>query len=433
MRTIGLSLLCLGACAVAAPPLLAHASQVPARLSLAEAVRLAEQSHPSLAAAGARVEAAAAGLAAARERPNPVLAFSAEGYRPWAGTSADEMETVLAVSQEIETGGRRRLRSEAAAAGVAANRAGASDSRRQVRLEVERAYFRLVLARSEADAAAAALSEVDRVIGINRARYRQGEVSGGELRRLEVERMRFSDDVVAARLSEKNARGALLSLLGAERLDAPLEPTDGLTVPAPGGAVGTEQAAPASLDAAALTARALAARPDLAAVRQAEVRAQRDWQLQRALRLPTLAVGAGYRRDYGQNGLVVTGSLPLPLFARNAAGIARAEAERRLAASEARQLERAIALEVQQAVNTVEAVRTRLAALESDYLSAAKEARDSALAAYRSGATGLIDYLDAQRAYRDVQRTYQRTLFEHRLGLAELEAVVGHVPGDLQP
>jgi outer membrane protein TolC len=81
----------------------------------------------------------------------------------------------------------------------------------------------------------------------------------------------------------------------------------------------------------------------------------------------------------------------------------------------------------------VEAVRTRLAALESEYLAAAKEARDSALAAYRSGATGLIDYLDAQRAWRDVQRAHQRTLFEHRLGLAELDAVVGTAPGVFQP
>ena len=47
------------------------------------------------------------------------------------------------------------------------------------------------------------------------------------------------------------------------------------------------------------------------------------------------------------------------------------------------------------------------------------------LAAYRAGESDLLDYLDAQRAYRDVQRTYNRALFDHRLSLLQLDAAVG--------
>lgn len=426
MRTIGLLVICLVGSGVVPAPLAAQ-DTVPVRLSLAEALRLAEQRHPALAAARSRADIAAAAVTTARQRPNPVVGFSSEGSRPWAdgGRSPDQQEVVIEISQEIETGGRRRLRGAAATAGAAAGEASVRDERRLLRLETQRAYFQLVLARSELETARAALTEVDSVITVNRARYQQGEISGGELRRLEVERMRFTDDVLAADLGEKHARAALLSLLGAQRLDAPLDPTDPLARP-PAAARGPG-------DAEALVTRALSSRPDVESARREEERAQSEVQLQRALRLPTLTVGGGYRRDFGAHGLVVSASVPLPAFDRNAGGVARAEAERRQAASQARERERAVSLEVQQATDAVAAARARLAGIESEYLQKAKEARDSALAAYRSGATDLIDYLDAQRAYRDVQRAHQRALFDHRLSLFLLDAAVGVVPGDLQP
>lgn len=415
---------------------------VPARLSLSDALRLVEQRDPGLAAARDRLAVASAAETAARQRPNPVLGFSSEGYGPWnaAGSSLDRQETVITLSQEFETAGRRRLRGAVASAGVAGTRAEAQEQRRRLRLDAARAYFQLALARSEVETATASLAEVDKVITVNRARYKQGEVSGGELRRLEVERMKFSDDLLAAELAEKNERAALLALLGAPRLDAPLEPTDGLALAAPASR-GAEPALPAQAAAAAglpgqaadLVARALATRPDLAAARQEQARADADLKLQQALRTPTVSVGAGYRRDFGENGLVVSASLPLPIFDRNAGGVARAEAERRVAANQAREVERAVSLDVQQAVNTVSAARERLAALESDYLQKAKEARDTALSAYRSGASDLIDYLDAQRAYRDVQRAYQRALFDHRVSLLQLDAAIGVAPGELEP
>ncbi len=66
-----------------------------------------------------------------------------------------------------------------------------------------------------------------------------------------------------------------------------------------------------------------------------------------------------------------------------------------------------------------------MASIERDYLQKAREARDAVLAAYRTGEGDLLDYLDAQRAYSDVQRIYNRALFDHRLSLLQLDAAVG--------
>jgi cobalt-zinc-cadmium efflux system outer membrane protein len=407
---------------------------MPSRLSLAETLRIVQERHPGLSAASERVTAAAASKTAAGQRPNPSFTFTSEGIEPWTagGRSIDSQEIVVSVQQEFETGGRRGLRSAVAGAGLAAAGASLDDERRQVQVDAARAYFALVLGRLEVENARTALAEVDAVIGVNRSRYRQGEVSGVELRRLEVERMRFSDDLLAAELTERNARATLLSMLGAARLDAALEPTDGLSLAAPPGA-GTPEQRAGALDAGPAISRALTGRPDLVAARSAQQRAASELALQQAMRLPNVTFGAGYRRDFGENGLAVIASVPLPLFDRNAGGIARADAERRAATAAVRQAERRVSLEVQIAANTLAVMRARLASIESDYLQKAREARNSALAAYRSGATDLIDYLDAQRAYRDVQRAWQRAQFDVRIGLLQLDAAAGVLPGDSRP
>ena len=394
---------------------------VPARLSLAEALRLAAAQSPSLATARQEASLGQADLLAARQRPNPTASLSSEGLNPSAGGSVwNRQELVVQAEQELELGGRRARRIEAATASLAARQSLVADEGRQVRLRVQQAYYQLALARSEVETSRASLEEMDKLLAVNRARYEQGEVSGGELRRMEVERLKFSDDVRQAELSERQARSALLALLGAPSLDRPLELTDGLTA---------HPVSATAFDVPTLVTRAIASRPDLESLRHEKERAAAETRLQQALRIPDLTVGAGYRRDFGENGLVVALSVPLPLFDRNAAGIARAQSESRITAAHLHEQEVAVTLEVQQAVAFVDSSRARVADLESAYLQKAREARDAALAAYRAGTTDLIDLLDAQRAYREVQRTHLRARYDYQVGLCALDAAVGSSGG----
>jgi hypothetical protein len=134
---------------------------------------------------------------------------------------------------------------------------------------------------------------------------------------------------------------------------------------------------------------------------------------------------AGLKRDFGTNGFVVTFGVPLPLFNRNEGGVARAGAEERQAAAQLTAAETRVTLEVQEALNSVDVSRRRLDYVEGEYLKNAREARDIVLASYRSGATTLIDYMDAQRALREALRTQNRARFEYRISLFQYEAAVG--------
>ncbi len=403
---------------VSAPP-------IPAMLTLDETLRLAAERNPQFAAARAQVDVAEAQRLDARLRPNPAVTLDSIGA-PHLSSGAPPnpytRERSVRVDQEIETAGRRRLRIAAAEAGLEAARGFVSNEWRRLNLEVQRTYFQVVLAKADLEVSQAALNEIDRVITLNRARFEQGEISGGELRRVQVERLKFLDDTLAAELALRNAKAALLAIVTVPDLSREFDVAERLVPPgAPPRLASANQSPPV----AEIRRQALAQRPDVAAARAAVRRAETETRLQRALRTPNVTVGGGYWRDRTTSALVVGVTVPLPLFNRNQGGLARAAAEQTIAASQQAAVEASVRLDVQQAVNAVEISQTRVDYIEREYLKNAREARDIVLASYRVGETDLINFLDAQRAFRDTLRTYNRALFDARVSEFQLAAAVG--------
>ena len=398
---------------------------LPERLTLEEALRLATERNPTLAAARATIEIAEAQRLDARLRPNPAASFESVGRPPGATPpSLDDHEYTFHIDQEIETAGRRRLRTQASEAVIAIAQREVDDARRRLDLEVRRGYFAVVLAKADLEVARAALDEIDRVIGLNRARYEQGEISGGELRRIQVERLRFVDDSFAAELALRNARSSLLALFNAPDLGIAFDVVETLNR-ADSATQGVPPASSPALDPASLRAQALSARPDLLAAQRDVQRADTETRLQRALRTPNITAGGGYSHLGGLNTVAFGVTVPLPLFNRNPGGIARAEAERRQAANRAAATATNVLLDVQQAINAAEVARARVGYIEGEYLNPSRESRDIVLASYRLGTADLIDFLDAQRAFRDTLRTYNRALYEERLSTFQLAAAIG--------
>lgn len=402
---------------------------VPSQLTLADALRLAAERNPTFAAARNAVEAAEAQRLDATRRPNPAVSVESGSYPAFQQPRPsffNNQEFTLRFDQEIELAGRRRLRTQAAEAGMDVARADAANQLRQLELEVRRAYFQAVLAKADREVAQATLKEIDNVVTLNRARFKSGEISGAEVRRVEVERLRFVDDVFAAELAFRNAKSALLAIFNAPNLAEDFDPTEPLVGPSGDGATLVATVLPATLlNRGTAQQQALTTRADLQAARSEEVRADTTTRLQRALRTPNITLGGGYRRDFGTNAFVFGATIPLPIFNQNQGGVARAEAERRAAANRTAAAVAQVSLEVQQALNGLEINRARVEYIEREYLKRAQESRDIVLASYRLGTANLIDFLDAQRAFRDTVRTYNRALFEQRVSMFQLQAAVG--------
>jgi cobalt-zinc-cadmium efflux system outer membrane protein len=408
---------------VSAGVLYAQEPALPAKLSLVEALRIAEARNPQLVVAQHAVVGSEADVLAARKRPNPAFALTSEGIplsQPNRPPFFDNQELIVGLQQELEPGGRRRLRTEQAQFGVDASRASVREVLRQLRFDVCRAYVQVILAKADDDVARTTLDEIDKVLALNRIRYDQGELSGVELRRLQVERFRFADDSFAAELALRNGRSRLLALLNVRPLDQPFETIDDVLSTS---ITGMSVTPPETTESA--IGRALATRPDLDAARRERQQTEAGIRLQRALRTPSYSIGAGVMRDFGTNGLVLTFGVPLPLFNRNEGGVARAVAEDRQAVAGLAAAELRVSLDVQEALNALDVSRRRLTYVEGEYLKNAREARDIVLASYRSGATTLIDYLDAQRALREALRTQNRARFDYWISVFQFEAAVG--------
>lgn len=404
--------LVLAACA--AEPARAQDEPVPARLSLDDALRLAESKSPRLVAARAEIDLAAADAASARVRPNPVLSIESQGYPLWRSprpSFLDTQELTVRAEQAIDLAGVRRARSRVGDLGVEAARSFAEHERRRLRFDVRRAYLQVVLATADMTVARSTLEDLDKVLTINRARFEQGELSGIEMRRLQVERLRFADDLLASDLARRTSGAALLALLGLRPLDAAFEVADDLDAP-----VAVRPAPPAD---------PLAGRRDVEASRRLEARAAAEVEAQAALGAPTPTVGAGWQRNFGVNTFVFGVSVPLPFFDRNQAGVARATASERLARAKTQEVVTAVLLEIQTARLAVESSQARVDYVEKEYLRHAREARDIVLASYRAGAAPLSDFLDAQRAMREAQRVRNRAIVEYRLSLFQLDAALG--------
>jgi cobalt-zinc-cadmium efflux system outer membrane protein len=372
--------------------------------------------NPTLLRERQNIAVARGALVEAKKIPNPEFELSSESYPLFEsnpGPFINNSETILRASQTIETAGKRGKRTAVASQDVRVSESSLQDISRQLQLELKRRYFAVSLAKAQYDLAQQILSEYDKVVRINEARYKQGEVSGFEFSRLQTERLRFFSDVIDSELQLKNSKAALLELLGADPGMTDFDVTD------------TLGSGPLSLSLPDLQEQALQARADLAAQRQRVDRGSREVTFQKSQAIPNITPAFGYKRTFNQNTVAFGVNIPLPLFNRNQGGVAQASAQLEQQRYEQTRVELEVRSDVQQAFNSVQAQNQRVEALQKTYVPSAQRERDIAESSYRLGALELISFLDVQRSYREALRSYNQALFDQRAAVSLLEAAIG--------
>jgi cobalt-zinc-cadmium efflux system outer membrane protein len=409
-------------CFIAFRPAVLQAQQAtpagvpPSRLGIEMATEILMARNPTLLRERQNIAVARGSLVGAQKRPNPEFQLSSESYPLFEsnpGPFINNSETILKVGQTIETAGKRRKRTAVAMQDVQVSQSSLEDVIRQLKLELKNRYFAVSLAKAQYDLAQEILSEYDKVVKVNEARYKQGEVSGFEFGRLQTERLRFFNDAVEAELQLKNSKAALLELLGADPGMTDFDVTSTLT------------SGPLSMSLPDLQQQALQARADLIAQRQRVERGSRELTSQKSEAFPNITPSFGYKRTFNQNTVAFGVDIPLPLFNRNQGGIAQASAQLEQQRYEQTRVELEVRRDVQQAFNSVQAQNQRVEALQKTYVPSAQRSRDIAESSYRLGALELIGFLDVQRSYREALRSYNQALFDQRAAVALLEAAIG--------
>jgi cobalt-zinc-cadmium efflux system outer membrane protein len=388
----------------------------PSRVSLDEALQLALKQNPTLMAQQAALFATRAGETTAALRPNPTLNFLAEQFKP--GPSQQDAQYTVNVGQPIELGGKRQRRIDSARATTQVATHQLDDVRRQVVLQVKSAFAAALVAREQLALAEANLKTLDDTERIQRLRAEKGDISELELLRIEVQRFTFARDAADARQALATAKIALRAAAGAVNIPEEFE------------IVGDLEFKEASLDRAPLVQRALDNRPDLRAAEADRQRARADHRLARANAWWDITPQIEYQRIGPDNTIGFGFSFPLRIFDRNQGEIARTEAEitRVDAVREAAALQVLSALETDRQVALTQ--RERVVSLRGVYLPKATRARDTVEFAYRRGGQSLLDFLDAQRSYRETALAHLQALGAYLSAIYQLEADIG---GPLEP
>lgn len=391
----------------------ALAQQAPPRLDLLSVVDAYVRNNLELQAARHRVESAQAGRIAARLRPNPALALTAENLAVAGPTPFGRIyELGVTYSETIELGGKRELREKAADATVSAAEAQFEDTMRRGVAEVKRLYLEALLARYNVDLAASNGQTFEQLLRFNQTRFQEGAIPEVELIKVSLERVKFES---AAKQAQVALRQATIRLL--EKLAAP--------VSGPAEVLGEFSFSGLPIDIAALRQSALNDRTDIRLV-IAEVAAARErLALERGRAKSDISPFAGYKRVGHDNTLLFGVSVPLKVRDRNDGEIARAEADVRAAETRLRMVRNHALAEVESAYAAVQAAGELVETFQKELLQQADEAQTITVAAYEEGGTELLPVLESQRTRSDVRQQYFKTLFDYQASLVALELAVG--------
>jgi cobalt-zinc-cadmium efflux system outer membrane protein len=381
-------------------------AQQPARLTIQEALNLADKQNLDLAAARRQRAVALAGVQIARQRPNPTANFTALRDEPHEGLFFD---------QPVEIGGQRGRRIAVARQEGALTEVEITALARQLRRSTREAYYAAAHARAESERLARVVELATRLAQIAEERFKTGDVAQLEVIQTSLEVSRAEADLEVARQREKVSTSQLNALLNepaakAWDLAGTLE-DNAPTAPLPD-----------------LISRAYQSNPELQHL-GGEIKVEESrHSLLKAERIPNIDFEAGMDFNsphdfrYGPRSQI---SIGLPLFTRNQGEIAESLANERVLEAETAATERSVSARVEAGFYDLEAQRTQVRLYHDRLLPVARQLESMAEESYRAGKTNILTAIQAQQDVQSVESSYLQSLEQLQDLYAGLEETVG--------
>jgi cobalt-zinc-cadmium efflux system outer membrane protein len=361
----------------------------------------------------------------ARLRPNPVLSVGGNyldvlgsGFNP-ARSAAGPTEFNARVDYLIERGRKRQERVAVAEAARDVSQAELLNTIRTLVLDVQNGFTEVLLAKENLELARASLEAFNRIVAVNRTRVDSGDLAKVELVRSEVAALQFRNQVRQSELRLRVAKNRLQTLMGRRAFAADFD------------VAGDLRRDRLLLQQPEILAAALAARPDLDALRREQARSLAEIRLQLAQGKMDYTLGASYNRQFnvgtGQRGdsVGVFFSVPLPVYNRNQGEIERARREQAQIEARIRSLEQEIAAEVANAYEQYATAKTLLESIEADMLEQARRVREVTEFSYRRGEATFVELLDAQRAFNETMQGLNEARAEYARSLFLIDSIRG--------
>ncbi|MGA2881978.1 MAG: TolC family protein [Bryobacteraceae bacterium] len=382
-----------------------------------------KSANPTLKAAQLNIDESRAAEITAYLRPNPDFTLSADGFqisrnlgvwRPFSGV----VETP-AFSYLHERQHKRELRRDQAKESTAVADSTYLDQERGLVFNLRSAFVQTLQAKAVLENAKENLTYWDRELEVNRTRFKAGDLAQVDLDRLELQRVQFESDFETAVVNLRTAKIQLLMLLNDR---TPIEQFD-----VSGPFDFKEELMPQQ----EFRNIALEGRPDLKAAVQNVELARITYQLAVANGStdPTFSIwyshNPSFANSFANETMGGSISIPLRIFDRNQGQkeltkIDIGRNERLRDAAEAQ-----VYNDVDSAYVTLVSAVNLLRPYKEKYLKLANDTRDKISFSYQNGGASLLDYLDAEKANRDIRLAYLNLIGSYLTAAAQMNMAVG--------
>jgi cobalt-zinc-cadmium efflux system outer membrane protein len=381
-----------------------------------------EATNPTLNAAQAAVDESRANETTAYLRPNPTFTLTADGvqvsrnlgvWQPLSGV----VETP-SISYLHERQHKRELRRDSARQSTAIAQSDYADLQRNLLFTLRSAFVQVLQAKAVLQNARENLGYWDRELEVNRARFKAGDIALMDLNRLELQRVQFESDFETANVKLRTSKIQLLQFLNDR---TPIEQFD---------ATGPYDFTERLLPLQEFRSIALTARPDLTAAAQSVELADINHRLAIANGStdPTFSTwyshNSSFSNPFANETIGANVNIPLRIFDRNQGEKARTQID--IGRSE-RLKEAAQALvfsDVDSAYYTLVQSLNLLRPYKEKYLQMATDIRDRVSFSYKNGGSSLLDYLDAEKSYRDTKLAYLNLIGSYLTASAQMNLAV---------
>lgn len=384
-----------------------------------------ETSSPALKADADSVDEARAEEITAHLRPNPQFSTTVDGteiapnsghWQPLQGTFVEP-----GISYLHERDHKRELRLLSAQQGTRIASDQHEDLKRTLEFTLRASFVQTLEAKTVVKLAQDDLAYYDKIIAISRDRVKAGDLARIDLDRIELLRIQYEAELQTAIVNLRTAKIQLLQLLNDQTPIARFDVT------------GSYDFSEALQPLAEFRQIALANRPDLQAALETIQQSKTNHKLAEADGSTDPTFGVWYTWNSSVNnsnpvGVQTLGgsvSIPLRIFDRNQGEKKRTQIDidRSLQASEA--LRAQVFSDVDTAYAQVESETELLKPYRAQYNEQALRVRDTVTYSYMHGGASLMDFLNAQSDYRQVQLAYVQLIGSYLTAAAQLNLAVG--------
>lgn len=377
-----------------------------------------ETANPTLRAGQIGVDESRAQEITAHLRPNPTLTLTGDQIDPFPGGPSHGpfafFLPLATVDYLHERQHKRELRLESAQDATKIAISDQADLERSLLFNLRMAFVETLQQKAILNLAKENLAYYDRVLDVNRDRYKAGAIAQVDLKRLELQRVQYLSDLQNADVGLRTAKIQLLMFLDDRT------PVDQFDV------AGSFDFSTDILPLDQVRQAALDTRPDLRAAVQSVDKAKTDHRL---------AVANGstdpiFGFDVGRNPPIdayfgVSVNIPLRFFDRNQGEKKRTQLDIGRNDSLLEATRAGVFSDVDSAYATVKSAIILLEPYKNQYLDEASSVRDTIAFSYQHGAASLLDFLNAQADYRSVQVSYLNLVGSYLNAAAQVNLAVG--------